>query len=207
MIIHSASFVSSSTSVKQCPRTAKPEFGFIGRSNVGKSSLVNLLTGNTRLAKISGNPGKTRTINHFLVNESWYLVDLPGYGYARIAMSKRKGWDAMVREYLESRDALFYTFLLVDARLEPQAKDLQFIDWLGAKGLPFCLVFTKTDKLSKNKLPFTIGAFQDELKKKWEELPPIFITSSQTGAGKMELLSFIDETNRNYAGLLGQDKS
>jgi len=207
MIIRNAVFSMSAPNLGGCPPAVYPEYAFVGRSNVGKSSLINMLTGTKNLARTSSDPGKTRLINYFLIDSSWYLVDLPGYGYARISMNKRKGWDAMVREYLESRDALFYTFLLVDARLEPQAKDLQFIDWLGAKGLPFCLVFTKTDKLSKNKLPFTIGAFQDELKKKWEELPPIFITSSQTGAGKMELLSFIDETNRNYAGLLGQDKS
>jgi len=196
------SFVMSSPNLKGCPEAKLPEYAFVGRSNVGKSSLINSLTGMKNLARTSSDPGKTRLINYFLVDETWYLVDLPGYGYARIAMSSRKGWISMIKEYLAGRTSLFYIFLLIDARLEPQSLDLNFIEWLGEKQLPFCLVFTKSDKLSKPRLKITIDAFKEELKKKWEELPPIFITSSATGAGKSELLGFIEQTNSDYSRLL-----
>jgi GTP-binding protein len=206
MLVSSAVFLMSSPNLAGCPQEQYPEYAFVGRSNVGKSSLINMLAGVKHLAKTSADPGKTRLLNYFLIDASWYLVDLPGYGYARISKNSRKGWDAMVREYLESRKTLFYTFLLVDSRLEPQASDLRFAEWLGVKELPFCLVFTKTDKLSRNKIQYTVDAFKSELEKKWEELPPIFITSSRSGAGKMELLDFIDQTNREYSHLLNKNQ-
>ncbi len=192
----------SSPNLAGCPAEKYPEYAFVGRSNVGKSSLINMLTGIHNLARTSADPGKTRLINYFLVDEEWYLVDLPGYGYARISKDKRKGWDQMVREYIESRNSLFYTFLLIDSRHEPQGNDLRFVDWLGGKGLPFCLVFTKVDKLSKNKLQFTIDAFKKEMEKKWEELPPVFITSSLSGAGKTEILKFIEQSNSDNVALI-----
>ncbi|MBK7174068.1 MAG: YihA family ribosome biogenesis GTP-binding protein [Bacteroidales bacterium] len=202
MQIRKAVFTISAANYAGCPPVRFPEYAFVGRSNVGKSSLINMLTGIGNLARTSADPGKTRLLNYFLIDESWYLVDLPGYGYARISKDKRKGWDAMVREYLESRESLFYTFLLIDSRLEPQAKDLRFLDWLGEKGLPCCIVFTKADKLSKNKLQHTIGAFKAYIQEKWEELPPTFTTSSHNGAGKMEILDFIEQANKEYAHLL-----
>jgi GTP-binding protein len=202
MQVRKAVFTMSAANVHGCPPPVFPEYAFVGRSNVGKSSLINMLTGVGNLARTSSDPGKTRLINYFMIDDSWYLVDLPGYGYARISKDKRKGWDAMVREYLESRENLFYTFLLIDSRLEPQAKDIRFLEWLGEKGLPCCLVFTKTDKLSKNKMLHTIGAFKEFLKEKWEELPPTFATSASNGAGKKELLDFIAETNASYSHLI-----
>ena len=202
MRIKNVAFTMSAPNLAGCPPEKYPEYAFVGRSNIGKSSLINMLTGIRNLARTSSDPGKTRLINFFLVDEEWYLVDLPGYGYARISKGKRKGWDFMVREYIESRNSLFYTFLLIDSRLEPQEIDLRFIDWLGDKGLPFCLVFTKADKLSKGKLAFTIDAFKKEMQKKWEELPPVFITSSHSGAGKIEILEFIGKSNEENAGLI-----
>jgi len=202
MQIRNAVFTMSAPNLAGCPDPAFPEYAFVGRSNVGKSSLINMLTGHSNLARTSSDPGKTRLINFFLIDASWYLVDLPGYGYARISKGKRKGWDAMVREYLESRKSLMYTFLLIDSRHEPMEKDLRFTDWLGEKQLPFCLVFTKADKLSKSKVQYTIGAFREALKQKWEELPPIFITSSLTSSGKSEILDFIGNSNMQFSGLL-----
>ncbi|HOW08414.1 MAG TPA: ribosome biogenesis GTP-binding protein YihA/YsxC [Bacteroidales bacterium] len=199
MIIHSASFVSSSTSVKQCPRTAKPEFGFIGRSNVGKSSLVNLLTGNTRLAKISGNPGKTRTINHFLVNESWYLVDLPGYGYARVATAERGKWVRSTEEYILKRENLVCLFVLLDPRHQPQKSDLQFMEFLGRNGVPFARVFTKSDKLSGTRIEKSIRDYDNVMLEIWESLPVTFVTSSVRKTGREEILDFIEETMNNLS--------
>jgi GTP-binding protein len=202
MLVKNVVFTMSAPNLAGCPVEQYPEYAFVGRSNVGKSSLINMLTGIKNLARTSADPGKTRLINYFLVDEVWYLVDLPGYGYARISKEKRKGWDQMVREYIESRKSLFYTFLLIDSRHEPQSNDLRFVDWLGGKGLPFCLVFTKSDKLSKSKIQFTIEAFKKELEKKWEELPPIFVTSAHSGAGKVEILDFIGLTNEEFTSLL-----
>lgn len=202
MQIRNAIFTMSAPNLGGCPESTYPEYAFVGRSNVGKSSLINMLTGNGSLARISSDPGKTRLINFFLIDASWYLVDLPGYGYARISKGKRKGWDSMVREYLESRKSLMYTFLLVDSRHEPMENDLRFTDWLGEKQLPFCLVFTKADKLSKSKVQYTIEAFKEALKQKWEELPPIFVTSAHTSAGKSEILDFIANSNNQFSGLL-----
>jgi len=185
-----------------CPPGQYPEYAFVGRSNVGKSSLINMLTGHKDLARTSSDPGKTRLINFFLVDKEWYLVDLPGFGYARIAKTKRKAWDFMIREYLESRKSLFYIFLLIDSRHDPQTLDLNFIQWMGDKALPFCLVFTKTDKLTKVRLRMVIEKFRESLNNKWEELPPIFTSSSKTGSGKTEILDFISRTNSEYGYLL-----
>ncbi|MBK7213314.1 MAG: YihA family ribosome biogenesis GTP-binding protein [Bacteroidales bacterium] len=202
MPIRKVVFTLSAPGMPECPPEKFPEYAFVGRSNVGKSSLINMLCGTRDLARTSSDPGKTRLINFFLVDESWYLVDLPGYGYARISKSQRKGWEVMVREYLSKRKSLFYTFLLIDSRVEPMQSDLNFVNWLGEKGLPFCLVFTKCDKKSRNSLKFTLDTYKAELEKKWEELPPIFITSSVSGAGKMEILNFIEATNASYSELL-----
>jgi GTP-binding protein len=204
MRVKNVVFSMSAPNLAGCPPVQYPEYAFVGRSNVGKSSLINMLTGIKNLARTSADPGKTRLINYFLVDEQWYLVDLPGYGYARISKGKRKGWDQMVREYIESRESLFYTFLLIDSRHEPQDNDLRFVEWLGMKGLPFCLIFTKVDKLSKNKLQFTIDGFKREMEKKWEELPPIFITSSLSGAGKPEILEFIGQSNQDNIELIAR---
>lgn len=170
-----------------------PEFAFIGRSNVGKSSLINLLTHRNGLAKTSGKPGKTQTINHFLVNGSWYLVDLPGYGYAGVSRTARKGWGKMIENYLLKRENLYCTFVLVDARHEPQKKDIEFITWMGEKKLPIAVVITKSDKLPRNALAKSVQDYKRKLLESWEELPPIFITSAEKKLGKEEVLDFIEK--------------
>lgn len=197
MIIHSASFICSSTSLKQCPDPVKPEFGFIGRSNVGKSSLINLLTGNSRLAKISSSPGKTRTINHFLVNNSWYLVDLPGYGYARVPATERGKWIRSTEEYILKRENLICLFVLLDPRHKPQKSDLQFMEFLGRNGVPFARVFTKSDKLSGPILERSVGDYDKVMYEIWESMPETFITSSVKKTGRDEILFFIGETMNN----------
>jgi len=194
MIIRSATFVKSSTTLKQCPPANGFEFGFIGRSNVGKSSLVNMLTGWSRLAKISGEPGKTRTINHFLVNGQWYLVDLPGYGYARVPAAVREKWISAAREYILGRENLVCLFVLLDTRLRPQKSDLEFMEFLGLKEVPFARVFTKSDKLNQISVDKSIGLYDAEMLKKWESLPVTFITSSVKKRGREEILSFIEES-------------
>ncbi len=199
MIIHSASFIRSSTSLKQCPDQGKPEFGFIGRSNVGKSSLINLLTGNSRLAKISGNPGKTRTINHFLINGSWYLVDLPGYGYARVPIKMRKKWIKGVEEYILKRESLACLFVLLDSRHKPQESDMSFMELLGRNEIPFARVFTKSDKLSDGALDKSIHIYDNEMLKTWESLPITFIASTVNKKGKEEILGFIEETINKFS--------
>jgi GTP-binding protein len=199
MIIHSASFVRSSTSLKQCPNPLEPEFGFIGRSNVGKSSLINLLTGNSHLAKISGNPGKTRTINHFLINGNWYLVDLPGYGFARIPLSMREKWIKAVEEYILERESLVCLFVLLDSRLKPQESDMLFMEFLGINQIPFARVFTKSDKLSAAALKKSIHNYDREMLKIWEPLPATFIASAVNKAGREEILNFIEETFNNFS--------
>jgi len=205
MIIKSATFVCSNTNPAKCPAPDKPEYAFIGRSNVGKSSLINLLAGRKGLAKISGSPGKTRTINHFLINEVWYLVDLPGYGYARISKTERETFPAFTKSYLKNRENLMCLFVLIDSRLEPQASDLNFINVLGSEQIPFMLVFTKTDKLTTNVLNKNLQAFRKSLMVNWEELPGEFITSSVSGKGREELLNFIQQTNLlfNHPGTIG----
>jgi GTP-binding protein len=199
MIIHSAFFIRSSTSLKQCPDPVKPEFGFIGRSNVGKSSLINMLTGNSRLAKISGNPGKTRTINHFLINGSWYLVDLPGYGFARVPVKMREKWVKSVEEYILKRQNLVCLFVLLDSRHKPQKSDMSFMESLGRNEIPFARVFTKSDKLSAIALEKSIHSYDSEMLKIWESLPVTFISSTKNKTGTEEILGFIEETINNFS--------
>lgn len=199
MIIRTAEFVKSSADLKQCPSEKLPEYAFIGRSNVGKSSLINMLTGRNKLAQISSTPGKTRLINHFLINGEWHLVDLPGYGYAKISKTSREAFKDMTMEYINEREQLMLLFVLIDSRLEPQKIDLQFIDKLGELQTPFALVFTKTDKLSKTKLGTNVENYKAALSESWEELPSMFLESATTGAGGKEILNYIDEINKNAA--------
>lgn len=193
MIIRSAEFVISNTDVQKCPAPNCPEFAFIGRSNVGKSSLINALTNQKSLAKTSGKPGKTQLINHFLINKEWYLVDLPGYGYAKTSKSNRKKWGNFIEEYLLTRENLYTTFILLDSRLEPQKIDLEFMTWCAENQLPFSMVFTKTDKLSRVALQKNLAAYKKVMLKDWEELPPLFTTSSVSGDGKEAVLQYIQE--------------
>ena len=197
MLIKSAEYLISSARVDQCPQGDLPEFAFIGRSNVGKSSLINMLTGRAGLAKTSATPGKTILINHFLINKEWYLVDLPGYGYAKRGQQQRDELQRMITGYILRREQMMNLFLLIDARHEPQRIDLEFIEWLGENGIPFSIVFTKADKLSKGKLAANIKHYLGELSKQWEKLPPHFITSSETKQGREELLDYIDEILNN----------
>lgn len=192
MTITTAEFVKSSPQVGQCPRPDKPEFAFIGRSNVGKSSLINMLTGKKDLAKTSAQPGKTQLINHFLINSDWYLVDLPGYGYAKISMSSRKMWQKMINNYLLQRENLLSVFVLVDSRLEPQKIDLEFINFLGENGVPLTIIFTKTDKQTAKKTAESVERFKQALSEYWEELPDILLTSSQNAIGRDEVLDKIE---------------
>lgn len=194
MIIHSASFVRSSPSIKLCPPQEKPEFGFIGRSNVGKSSLINMLTGWSQLARISANPGKTRTINHFLINESWYLVDLPGYGYAKVPVKMRYEWMRSVNEFILKRENLVCLFVLIDSRHEPQKSDLAFMEFLGSNQIPFARVFTKRDKVSEINFQKILRQYDNEMLEKWESLPETFYTSAINRKGREEILNFIEET-------------
>lgn len=195
MLIKSAEFVVSNSRVEKCPTTGLPEYAFIGRSNVGKSSLINMLTGRKGLAMTSQKPGKTQLINHFIINKEWHLVDLPGYGYARLSKDGRDGLRRMIEDYVLERRELVCLFVLLDARLEPQKIDLEFIEWLGEESVPFALVFTKADKLSKGKLSANISAYKDRLLEAWEELPPLFITSSEERTGREELLNYIEGIN------------
>jgi GTP-binding protein len=198
MIIRSSIFVKSSSQLKECPKPLFPEYAFIGRSNVGKSSLINTLAGKKKLAKTSGTPGKTRLINHYLINDEWYLVDLPGLGYARISQSERKNWMSFISAYLQERKNLLNTFMLVDARIEPQAIDLDFMQELGVNKIPFSIVFTKTDKLKLNELNCNIELYHRHLLFDWEELPRIFITSSETRRGRKEILDHICDLNKVF---------
>ncbi len=193
MIVKTAEFIISNTEVSKCPSDGLPEFAFIGRSNVGKSSLINMLTGKKNLAKTSGTPGKTQLINHFLINEKWYLVDLPGYGYAKSARSNRSKWEKFIAEFLSKRQTLQNTFVLLDARLEPQKIDLEFMSWCGERQLPFSMVFTKIDKLSSSALQKNLARYKKEMLKYWEEMPPVFTTSSESAFGKEPLLQYIDK--------------
>ena len=196
MIIKSAEFVISNTDVKKCPASTLPEYAFIGRSNVGKSSLINMLTQRKGLAMTSQKPGKTQLINHFLINNEWYLVDLPGYGFARVGQSNRERLKSIIEDYILEREQLTNLFILLDCRHEPQKIDLEFIEWAGENGVPFALVFTKADKLSKGKLASNIEAYKQTLLESWEELPPIFITSSEAKEGRDELLNYIEVINK-----------
>lgn len=192
-LIKSAEYVCSSTQVDKCPQSTLPEFAFIGRSNVGKSSLINMLTGHRRLALTSQMPGKTLLINHFLINGKWWLVDLPGYGYAQRGKEVMERLSRLIRSYVMERAQLTCLFVLVDIRLKPQKKDLAFIHFLGEEGVPFALVFTKSDKLSRMMCAAQVAAYEQTLRKEWEELPPRFVTSSHTGDGREALLGFISE--------------
>ena len=202
MIIHSATFIKSSPTIKECPTPIKPEFGFIGRSNVGKSSLINMLTGWSRLAKTSVQPGKTRTINHFFVNDSWYLVDLPGYGYARVPVKLREKWVRATKEYILKRENLVSLFVLLDTRHKPQLSDLEFMEFLGLNNIPFSRVFTKSDKLTMTALENSINQYNSEMLKNWESLPVSFITSAVKGNGRDEILDYIEESMNNFSTII-----
>jgi GTP-binding protein len=195
MIIKSAIFKGSSTTVTRCPKTDLPEYAFIGRSNVGKSSLINMITNRNRLAKTSAAPGKTRLINHFLINDEWYIVDLPGYGYIKAKPGQRKKFQIIITDYIIKRGNLACLFLLLDSRLEPQKIDLAFITWLGESGVPFALIFTKTDKISASKFNNNQKAYESVLSETWEELPPVFKTSAPRKLGREDILDFIEEIN------------
>lgn len=197
MIIKSAEFVVSNTDPGMCPVSEQPEFAFIGRSNVGKSSLINMLMGINNLAKTSSEPGKTRLINHFIVNGEWFLVDLPGYGYAKVLRSSREKWVKFIRKYILERENLYCVMVLLDIRLVPQKNDLDFMNSLGENGIPFVMVFTKADKLGKVAVEKSLEVYREEMLKGWEELPNIFVTSAEKGNGRDELLGFIEKTIGN----------
>ena len=197
MQIKSAEFVVSNTDPSLCPVTEQPEFAFIGRSNVGKSSLINMLMEMKYLAKTSSEPGKTRLINHFIINNEWYLVDLPGYGYAKVLRSNRQKWITFIRQYMLERANLYCVMVLIDIRLEPQPNDLEFMNWLGENEIPFVMVFTKSDKLGKNAIDKNLAIYREEMLKCWEELPRIFVTSAEKGTGRDELLDFISGVIKN----------
>lgn len=199
MKIKSAEFVISNTDYRKCPTEEIPEYAFIGRSNVGKSSLINMITGNKKLAKTSGKPGKTQLINHFLINENWFLVDLPGYGFAKAPKSSRVRWENFIVEYMMNRKQLVHTFVLVDSRHEPQKIDLEFMNWCGEKQISFSIVFTKMDKLSSNELQKNMAKYRKEMLKHWEEMPPVFITSSSSQVGKEKVLKYIDHVNEQMS--------
>ncbi len=198
MKITSAEFVKSSTSVKDCPEQVFPEYAFLGRSNVGKSSLINMLIARKNLAKTSGTPGKTRLLNHFLVNDTWYLCDLPGYGFAKISKSIREKWEQTIKNYLHHRENLLCAFVLIDIRHEALKNDLEFLSWMGMKGLPFAIVFTKADKLSRAKVQLQIAKYEKKLALQWEPLPPIYVSSSATGEGRDDILNLISDCNSNF---------
>ncbi|MCR5534931.1 MAG: ribosome biogenesis GTP-binding protein YihA/YsxC [Bacteroidaceae bacterium] len=197
MQIKSAEFLVSSARIDQCPNSTFPEYAFIGRSNVGKSSLINMLTGRGKLAKTSATPGKTILINHFVINGEWYLVDLPGYGYAKRSKKDAEKFEHMITTYILDREQMTNLFLLIDVRHEPQQIDMEFMEWLGENGVPFSIVFTKADKVSKAKLKGNVMHYLTELKKQWEEFPPYFVTSSEAKMGREEILNYIEEINNS----------
>ncbi len=197
MNINTAEFVISNTDVRKCPAELRPEYAFIGRSNVGKSSLINMLTNHSGLAKTSQTPGKTLLINHFLINNEWFLVDLPGYGFARRGATQREELTKIIKTYILQREQLTNLFVLVDSRHHPQAIDVEFLRWLGENGIPFSIVMTKADKLSFSKLKQQVQHYKDVLAEEWEELPPFFVTSSESKSGRDELLDYIESINRS----------
>ena len=197
MQIKTAEFVVSSANVMQCPQTEMPEYAFIGRSNVGKSSLINMLTGYGKLAKTSSTPGKTILINHFIINKEWYLVDLPGYGFAKRSKKEQEKFEQMINGYILQRVQMTCLFLLIDVRHEPQRIDTSFIEWLGEHGVPFAIVFTKADKLSRARVNANVSAYMKMLTEQWEELPPYFVTSSEARSGRDELLDYIASINKS----------
>ena len=196
-MIKQARFLISNTDVKKCPAPDWPEYAFIGRSNVGKSSLINMLVGQNSLAKVSVKPGKTQLINHFIINESWYLVDLPGYGYAKISISVKEKFQKLISNYILNRENLYCLFVLIDVRHAAQQIDIEFMTWLGENSIPFAIIFTKADKLGKVSLAKNVGAYTQELKKLWDELPSILVSSSQDGTGRDEIISFIENVNKS----------
>ena len=199
MQIKSADFIISNTDYKLCPKADKAEYAFIGRSNVGKSSLINLITEKKQLAKISRKPGKTQLINHFLINKEWYLVDLPGYGYATVSRKQKEEFQKIIFSYLENRESLMCLFVLLDCRHKAQKIDLEFMQWLGEKEIPFVIIFTKTDKLGKIALQKNIANYKKEMLKEWEEIPQCFYTSTLKREGNKEILAFIEKTNSLFA--------
>lgn len=199
-MIKKASFIISNTDYRKCPSPDKPEFAFIGRSNVGKSSLINMLTNNKNLAKISGTPGKTQLINHFGVDDKWYMVDLPGYGFAKVSKTLKAEWDKMIREYLTLRENLVAVFILVDSRLDPQKIDLEFILWCAEQEVPFALIFTKADKQSHSKTSGNVSKFLEEMKQLFGDEPDYFVTSAETSEGKDEVINFIEENVAEFYG-------
>lgn len=198
MVIKDVSFVGSFEHEWQCPKVKKPEYAFIGRSNVGKSSLINMLSGRKSIAKVSNTPGKTQTLNYFDINKEWYLVDLPGYGFAKVSKTKKIKWERMIERYLQQRENLVCTFVLLDSRHKLQKIDLEFINSLGQMQVPFVIVYTKTDKLKRAQVPIHIKQLQNGLLEYWDELPQQFVTSSEKGVGREEILSFIEDLNNNY---------
>lgn len=198
MKIKKAVFSKSSTDYKKCPNPTLPEYAFIGRSNVGKSSLINMLTESAHLAKTSSKPGKTQLINHFVINDAWYLVDLPGYGFAKVSKTTRESWDKMIQQYLTKRENLQCVFVLIDSRIAPQSIDLEFMQWLGTLQIPFAMIFTKVDKQTKNKTLGLIKQYKIKMGEVWEEIPPYFATSAETKEGREDVLKFIEEINANF---------
>lgn len=198
MIIKNAEFIKSSTTLSQCPAPDKPEYAFLGRSNVGKSSLINMLAKRSKLAKVSGTPGKTQIINHFLINDEWYLTDLPGYGYAKVSKKMRHEWEIMIEKYVLGRENLMCLFLLIDSRHNPIESDIEFINFLGINHVSLVRVFTKADKQKTDALTQVIKAHENRLHETWESLPPAFITSAITGAGREELLKYIESTLSDF---------
>lgn len=197
MEILSAEFVISNAEASKCPDSKLPEYAFIGRSNVGKSSLINMLTKRKGLAMTSATPGKTMLINHFIINDAWYIVDLPGYGYARRGKAGQEGLRTLIEDYILEREQMTNLFLLIDSRLEPQKIDMEFMEWLGENGIPFSIIFTKADKLTSGKLKDNINRYLKKLRDEWEELPPYFVSSSENKLGRMDILDYIDNINKS----------
>ena len=195
MKIKSAEFEVSNSEYKKCPDTNWKEYAFIGRSNVGKSSLINMLTNKRKLAKISSSPGKTQLVNHFRINNAWYLVDLPGYGYAKISKTAREKFGKLIRGYIQNREQLMILFVLIDVRHDPQKIDLEFMDWLGEEGVPFAIVFTKADKLSSDKLSKSLKSYKEAMMENWESMPKTFVSSAVNKRGQEEILNYIGELN------------
>jgi len=198
MKIKSSEFVVSNSEVAKCPNSKLPEYAFIGRSNVGKSSLINMLTARKSLAKTSGRPGKTQLINHFLINKDWHLVDLPGYGYARVSKSIKKTFQKFITQYFEHREQMLCAFVLIDSRHNPQPIDLEFMQWLGEHGIPFCIIFTKADKLKPNALIRNVETYKEKMMEIWVQMPEYFITSAESDLGREEVLSFIENINNKF---------
>jgi GTP-binding protein len=198
MEVTKAVYISTVVNVDECPKGDYPEYAFIGRSNVGKSSLINMLTGNRSLAHTSQTPGKTKTINHFLINDAWYIADLPGYGYAKVSQYERTKWETMIRHYFTRRENLACVMVLFDIRVSPQKNDMDFIKWLGKNGIPFVIIFTKADKLTQREREINLKVYKDRILQEWEELPQLFLTSAEKKLGKNSVLEFIENVNQEY---------